>query len=1349
MALLLAAGVLPVAATPASAVQPGVQSVVVSDNPVRWTPHVLDGYVAGFAQVGNLTIAVGNFTSVRTAASTTAIPRTNIFAFTDTGEITSFNPAVNGEVTDVRAVGDGKSIWISGSFSTVNGVTARSLTKINVLTGQRDTSFAPPAFDGRVNQMFLRGNRLYLVGRFMTAGSAARSLFAAVDPATGALDPAAKLDISVPRKGSLQIERADITPDGSRLVAIGNFTVVEGQPRKQILMADLTTSPTSLANWSTEGFAPDCKLSAFDSYMRDVDISPDGKYFVVVTTGAYYANTLCDAASRWDFSSSGNDVKPTWVDSTGGDTLTRVAVTATAIYLGGHMRRLNNPFVGDAIGPGAVEREGLAAVDPRTGLPLAWNPGRTRGYGVYSFVATDTGLWIGSDTDRISNYQYHGRLAFMPVKGGTSLPADFAGSLPGNVYLAGATADDGGTALPTTSLLRRGFNGNAVTSSTAITTDQPFGSTRGLFMIDGNLYSGRTDGTFMVQKFDGTTFGPPTVVDQRGLTDFPVDLPRMTGLFYDPVSSRIYYTLANDGRLFYRYFGTQINVIGARRFVSTGNIDGLDWRSTRSLLLDGGRLYVGDSGGNLTRWTWDSVTGVPIPASGLRVSGPDVDGISWRATGSFVYAATKPAPVPASSPTAAFSSTLAARTLKVDAGASSTASGSITAYSWDFGDSLSATGATATHSYAALGTYSVKLTVRNSDNQSATSSRLVNVTGSAPTPETQPPADVYGAEIYRAQPDLYWRLNDNAGVAADSSASGNPGSYSGTVTHGQPGALTGVANTATRFNGASFVASGSTFEDPGPFSTEVWFNTTSSTGGNLISFGNAKTGNSSVHDRKVFMQNDGTLVFGVYPGRQVRVTSPLPYNDGRWHSVLATQSSAGMLLYVDGIQVGQSAESGAQSYTGYWRVGGDSAWSGESSGYFKGVLDEAAVYSYALSAATAARHYQLGSGAAAPNKPPVAAFTPAVTGLALSVDGAGSTDSDGTVAAYAWDFGDGAKATSVTAKHTYATAGKYTVTLTVTDDKSATGLVSRDVTAVAPANQPPVAAFSSSVTGLAAQLDASASTDPDGSLASYAWAFGDGTTGTERTLTHTYNAAGNYTVTLTVTDNGSATNAVSQPVTIPPPAGQAVAFSAGSQSNTNSTAPRLNVPAETKPGDGILLFATVNNTSTVVSTPTGVTGWQLIGSTSAGSVQTLLWAKRAEVGDAGKDVTVPLSALSKTVLQLGVYTGVSGPNWIGAHASVIDLVLATTHVTPVVQAPAAGGTLVSYWAEKVSVTDAWSADPAVRVRSTSVGTGSGTITSLWGDSAPVTAGANGNITAVAGTASAKVAMWSIILLPGA
>ncbi|WP_426623161.1 PKD domain-containing protein [Leifsonia sp. McL0607] len=83
------------------------------------------------------------------------------------------------------------------------------------------------------------------------------------------------------------------------------------------------------------------------------------------------------------------------------------------------------------------------------------------------------------------------------------------------------------------------------------------------------------------------------------------------------------------------------------------------------------------------------------------------------------------------------------------------------------------------------------------------------------------------------------------------------------------------------------------------------------------------------------------------------------------------------------------------------------------------------------------------------NPPPVASFTVGVNGLTISVDGTASTDQNGTIASYAWNFGDGKTATGSTASHAYAAAGTYTVTLTVTDNQGATNSTSKSVTVTA------------------------------------------------------------------------------------------------------------------------------------------------------------------------------------------------------------------------------------------------------------------------------------------------------------
>jgi PKD repeat protein len=170
---------------------------------------------------------------------------------------------------------------------------------------------------------------------------------------------------------------------------------------------------------------------------------------------------------------------------------------------------------------------------------------------------------------------------------------------------------------------------------------------------------------------------------------------------------------------------------------------------------------------------------------------------------------------------------------------------------------------------------------------------------------------------------------------------------------------------------------------------------------------------------------------------------------------------------------------------------------------------------------------------------PVAAIvaTP-TTGLApltVSLSGAGSTDSDGTIASYAWAFGDGSTANGATTSKVYTTAGTYTAVLTVTDNSGLTATKSVVITVNA-GNKAPVAAVTATpISGTApvtVSFSGAGSTDSDGTIASYAWAFGDGTTGTGVTASKIYSNAGTYTAVLTVTDNGGLTATKSVVITV-------------------------------------------------------------------------------------------------------------------------------------------------------------------------------------------------------------------------
>ncbi|RJL22508.1 hypothetical protein [Bailinhaonella thermotolerans] len=414
-ATLAAGGLLLAATAPATAGTTGHRRVVSAD-PVDWTPHVLDGIVHSIAMAGNTVIVGGSFSAVQEAgADARPLPRHNLFAFdARTGRIVKdFDPHVAGPVLALAA-GENGTVYAGGAFGLVNGDTQRGLARLRLDNGETVGSFGGAALrDGAVYTMARRGRHLYVGGDFTGVGGAARTALARLDAETGRADPSFTIQPAIPRYGRVKVYSLAVNSRGDRLAVDGAFMELGGLRRPQLGLIDLRRG--KVAPWKSEAYAPECK-ETFPSYVRGLDFSPDGKYFVVVTTGGVHGkNTLCDTAARFETYKTGSRIKPTWVNHTGGDSLYSVAVTGAAVYVGGHQRWMNNPRGRDSAGPGAVSRPGIAALDSRTGRALRWNPTRERGVGVRAFLAHRNGLFVGSDTTELGR-ERHGRIGMFPMK---------------------------------------------------------------------------------------------------------------------------------------------------------------------------------------------------------------------------------------------------------------------------------------------------------------------------------------------------------------------------------------------------------------------------------------------------------------------------------------------------------------------------------------------------------------------------------------------------------------------------------------------------------------------------------------------------------------------------------------------------------------------------------------------------------------------------------------------------------------------------------------------------------------------------------------------------------------------
>ena len=372
--------------TPASAVQTQ-HAVVVTDDPADWTPDILDGQVNAVLQMGTKVIVGGQFTQVRRHGFAQIFTRNNIFAFDmNTGIIDqTFVPQLNGTVEALAAGPDGQSVYAGGSFNSVNGDTGiRRLVRLSIANGQAVAGFRPNP-SAAVLDLVIRGAWLYVSGQFQTIGGTSRGALARLDPSTGAVDSNLNLPFSGPGNGGgLSARKIDVTPDGTKLVAIGNFSLLAGQPRTQMAIIDLPpTGPATVSSWQTtmtpfvDSGQPDRDVVLFR--VRDLDARHRHLARRPVFRPRHDRRVPSESALRFCVS---------LVDGRGGTEPTALVgrlvgrrhvlgrrITGPAVYVGGHPRWMNNPYLGDNPGPGAVPREGVAALDPVNGLPLSCGSG--------------------------------------------------------------------------------------------------------------------------------------------------------------------------------------------------------------------------------------------------------------------------------------------------------------------------------------------------------------------------------------------------------------------------------------------------------------------------------------------------------------------------------------------------------------------------------------------------------------------------------------------------------------------------------------------------------------------------------------------------------------------------------------------------------------------------------------------------------------------------------------------------------------------------------------------------------------------------------------------------------------
>jgi PKD repeat protein len=1151
---------------PTNPADPATPTTVTTD--ALPTPQI-DGVVWTQKVVGNTVFVGGKFTNARpygSAAGVNTVSRTYLLSYNLTTGVLNpgFAPVLNNQVRSIQASADGSTIYVSGAFTTVNGVTRNRVAALNATTGALVTAFNPTP-NYVVNAIALKGNTLWLGGAFASVGSATRGKVAAVNATTGAVLP-----FTATAAGG-DVTSLALSPDGSKLIVGGNFTTLNGSSNPGYGLGAVDSTSGALLPWNVNSLI---RNGGTQASITALSSDADGLYGSGYVFGA---GGNLEGSFRADWT-NGDLI---WVEDCHGDTYS-IATTANAEYVAGHPHYCGNIGGFPQTSPVWTMHRGLAfskaatqtaTADPYGYYNYAGNPAPSLQnwypeFNVGTYTGQNQGPWsvatspdskyvlYGGEFTTINGIQQQGLVRFAvpsiapnkmgPQDSGANFAPSVVSLASGSARISWTSNWDPDNSTLTYAVYRDG-SGTPIYTTKA---DSSVWNKPALGFVDTGLAPGSTH-SYRVRATDPN--GNTVIGDGASVTVTSTPASAYTSTVLGQGASSLWRLDETSGTNVYDWAGYNDQTAGSgvtrgaagatgdgdRASTFSGDSNGL---SATKNAVQGPQTFSVEAWFKTTTTAGGKIVGFGSSNTGLSSSYDRHLYMNPDGTVSFgIY----------NGNTSTISSAKALNdgtwhqiigTLDPSAGMQFFVDGKLVgtrsdvtsaqAYSgyWRIGGDSSWNG----NSYFAgsiddVSVYPTPLTRQQVDNQWVAAGNATQIPAA--------PSDPYGARIYNDGAQLFYRLGDAAGssTAKDSSINQSDGVYTGGVTAGVPGAIAGTTNTAAQFDGQSGqVDSTQSIQGPSTYSIESWFKTTTTTGGKIVGFGSSATGSSSSYDRHVYMQDNGQLVFGTYTGQLNTVTTPAAYNDGLWHQVVATQSSDGMKLYLDGILQGTDPQTQAQSYSGYWKIGGDNTWS-SSSAYFQGSIDDVSIYGSALSQQTVSSHYALGT-ATTPNSAPTASFTSSTSDLSVALDASASSDSDGSVASYAWDFGDASTATGKTATHSYDKAGTYTVSLTVTDDKGATGTKTAQVVVTAPrVNAAPTASFTSAVTDLTVKVDGSASSDSDGTVASYAWTFGDGGTATTATASHAYTAAGTYTVKLTVTDNDGATGVSTSSVTVTAP----------------------------------------------------------------------------------------------------------------------------------------------------------------------------------------------------------------------
>ena len=382
--------------------------------------------VRELVQCGSTMYAVGRFTQINQLG--VVYQRSNVFSFGAASPytITSWAPAVNGQVNAIAFNGsDCSHAYIGGKFTSINGTTVSNIAEIDTATGNVVPGFGTNA-DNEVWTMVYAKGHLLTGGDFIHINGTKENHFASLNPVTGADDGFIHLNISgtynfcaaggspcTDPNNRPQVYNQQLSHGGTLDLVEGRFTSVGGLPRQQIFMLNLATNPASVTGWTSPEWdgSDQATYPYFECwpslafYVRSAAWSPDDSTVYLATTGYHPAliNTnprkgLCDSVTAWP--ATPTTVFHKWIEYSGCDSYYSVGADNAAVYAAGHPRWADNTNGCNKQGMNATPDAGLQGLDPATGI-VELNSGGAALYTMSrdnadDMLFTSAGLWIAS-----------------------------------------------------------------------------------------------------------------------------------------------------------------------------------------------------------------------------------------------------------------------------------------------------------------------------------------------------------------------------------------------------------------------------------------------------------------------------------------------------------------------------------------------------------------------------------------------------------------------------------------------------------------------------------------------------------------------------------------------------------------------------------------------------------------------------------------------------------------------------------------------------------------------------------------------------------------------------------------